>query len=58
MRSPKAHHDLEADDSDHIQFALLAGSLKQQLSLMLTLSATYSLVPIACLDWSDLTYEL
>ena len=58
MNSPKAHHDLEADDSDHIQLALLAGSLKQQLSLMLTLSAIHSLVPYACLDWSDLTYEL
>ena len=58
MSSPKAHHDLEADDSDHIQLALLAGSLTQQLSLMLTLSATHSSVPIACLDWSELTYEL
>ena len=58
MNSPKAHYDLEADDSDHIQLALLAGSLKQQLGLMLTLSVSHSLVPYACLDWSDLTYEL
>ena len=58
MNSPKAHHDLQADCSDPIQLALLAGSLKQQLSLMLTLSVTHLLVPYACLDWSDLTYEL